>query len=206
MKTATPAHSRWPGSTLISRLSSRTLSQSSSRPTMIVHTGPIDSMALPSASRRLSPRSTASATAMHCGRVNETVALMLIPRYVTSSIATIPALVAGILTIMFWARRLNAIAFSTIAAASRNRRGSVWMESRPSRAPFCDVLLQDGDRHHRVAGRTDRAVLDRVLELIDVSRVVPEARRRRLGHLMQRTLVRHLASGYHRVTTTFLRV
>src|SRR5439155_1366387 len=46
----------------------------------------------------------------------------------------VPAL-AGILTIMFWARRLNAMAFSTIAAASRYRRGSVWMESRPSRPP-----------------------------------------------------------------------
>ena len=42
-------------------------------------------------SRRLSPLSTASATAIACGRVKLTVALMLIPRQVASSIASMPA-------------------------------------------------------------------------------------------------------------------
>ena len=86
---------------------------------MIVQTGPIDEMSLPSASRRRRPRSTASATAMHWGRVKETVALMLTPRYVDSSIAATPAWVAGIFTIMLAARLLNAIVCSTIAAVSR---------------------------------------------------------------------------------------
>ena len=60
--------------------STTTFSQSSSRPTIIVQTGPMAVMSLPSCSRRFSPRSTASATAMHCGKVKETVALMLMPR------------------------------------------------------------------------------------------------------------------------------
>ncbi len=55
-------------------------SQSSSRPTMIVQTGPMVLMSLPSFSRRLSPRSMASATARAWGRVKLTVALMLTPR------------------------------------------------------------------------------------------------------------------------------
>ena len=57
-----------------------TLSQSSSRPTMMVQTGPMVEMSRPSASRRRSPRSTASATATHWGSVKQTVALMLTPR------------------------------------------------------------------------------------------------------------------------------
>ena len=133
LKTATPAHSRIPGSTVISRLSSRTFSQSSRRPTMIVQTGPIEAISLPSLSRRRSPRSTASATAMHWGRVKQTVAFTLRPRYVASSMATTPARVAGIFTITFGARRLNLMACWRIASESRKKRGSVWMERRPSR-------------------------------------------------------------------------
>ena len=52
----------------------------------------------PEASNRRNPRSTASAAATACGTVKETVALMLTPRAVDSSIATIPAEVAGIFT------------------------------------------------------------------------------------------------------------
>ena len=54
---------------------------------MMVQTGPMERMSRPSFSRRARPRSTASATAMACGRVKETVALMLMPRYVASSMA-----------------------------------------------------------------------------------------------------------------------
>ena len=64
----------------MSRLSATSLSQSSSRPTISVHTEPSSGVVFPSRSRRRSPRSTASATAMACGSENETVALMLIPR------------------------------------------------------------------------------------------------------------------------------
>jgi hypothetical protein len=46
---------------------------------MIVQMGPMVAISLPSLSLRFKPRSTASATAMHCGRVKDTVALMLMP-------------------------------------------------------------------------------------------------------------------------------
>ena len=70
---------------------------------MIVQTGPMVEMSLPSRSRRRRPRSTASATATHCGSEKQTVALMLMPRAVASSIAGMPAAVTGILTMMFGA-------------------------------------------------------------------------------------------------------
>src|SRR5439155_25588745 len=79
-------------------------------------------------------------------------------------------------------------------------------QSLDARAPIADVLLEDRDRDHGIAGRSHRTVRDRVFELLDIGRVVPEAGRCRLRHLVQRTLVRRLASRYHRVTTTFLRV
>ena len=47
---------------------------------MIVQTEPISGRSRPSARRRSSPRSMASATATACGTVKETVALMLTPR------------------------------------------------------------------------------------------------------------------------------
>jgi hypothetical protein len=53
--------------------------QSSVRPIMIVQTGRMLLMSLPSAARRFSPRSTASATAIACGTVKLTVALTLTP-------------------------------------------------------------------------------------------------------------------------------
>ena len=83
---------------------------------MMVQTGPMRETSWPSASRRVSPRSTASATARHCGSVNDTVALMLMPSAVAASIAGMPALVAGILTIMFGARPSKRRACSTIAS------------------------------------------------------------------------------------------
>ena len=60
-------------------------------------------MSWPARSRRRRPRSTASATATHCGSEKHTVALMLMPRYVASSIAGMPAAVTGILTMMLGA-------------------------------------------------------------------------------------------------------
>ena len=55
----------------------------------------------------------------------ETVALMLTPRKVASSIASTPALVAGIFTIILGARLLKSTACSTNAFALRHKRGSV---------------------------------------------------------------------------------
>jgi hypothetical protein len=46
---------------------------------MIVHTGDILEVSPPACSRRRNPRSTASATAIDCGTVKHTVALMLTP-------------------------------------------------------------------------------------------------------------------------------
>ena len=56
------------GSTAMSSRSTKTFSQSSSLPTMIVQTGFISSGSLPSRSLCSSPRSTASATAIACAR------------------------------------------------------------------------------------------------------------------------------------------
>ena len=80
MNTATPAHSKNPGSMVTRSFSAVAFSQSSSRPTMIVQTGPIEVTSRFSASRRRSPRSIASPTTTACDTVNETVALTLIPR------------------------------------------------------------------------------------------------------------------------------
>ena len=86
---------------------------------MMVQTGPIERMSSPSRSRRCRPRSTASATATHCGNEKHTVALMLMPRYVTFSIASTPAAVTGILTMMFGAMPAKCTACRTMAFASR---------------------------------------------------------------------------------------
>ena len=51
---------------------------------MSVHTGPMRLMSFFTFSRRASPRSTASATAIAWGRVKLTVSFMLVPRYVAS--------------------------------------------------------------------------------------------------------------------------
>jgi len=70
--------------------------------------------------------------------VKQTVALTLSPRYVASSMAAIPALVAGIFTITFGARVLKRTACSTMALELRKKRGSVCIDSRPSR-PACSA-------------------------------------------------------------------
>ena len=54
----------------------------------------------------------------------------------TSSIATIPASVAGIFTIRLGASPAKCSACATSASQSRNSRGSVWIDSRPLR-PRC---------------------------------------------------------------------
>ena len=102
---------------------------------MIVTIGVIDATSPPAAARRSSPRSTASAAASAWGTVKLTVALMLTPRKVASSMATIPAAVAGNLTWMFGASAANRTACSTIRAGSRWLAGFVWTESRPCRPP-----------------------------------------------------------------------
>ncbi len=100
---------------------------------MIVQTGPIHEVSPPSARRRASPRSMASPTARACGTVNDTVALMLMPSAVASSMASMPTRVAGILTMMFGASESKCTACSTSRAASRWNRGSVCTDRRPFR-------------------------------------------------------------------------
>ncbi len=107
---------------------------------MMVQTGPIVAIVFPSRSRRLSPRSTASATAMHCGSVKQTVALMLTPRYVASSIAGIPARVTGILTIMLGASaiELEGLFHDRLAVAIKSRIG---LDRQP--AVLAALLVED---------------------------------------------------------------
>ena len=71
------------------------------------------------------------------------------------------------------------------------RAREVMEQGLDARPPDRDFLLQDADGDDGVAGSSDGAVLDRVDELADVGRVVPQHRRRRLRHLMQPALVRH---------------
>ena len=103
---------------------------------MIVQMGVIDETSSPAASRRASPRSTASAEATAWGTVKLTVELMLTPRKVASSIPSMPAAVAGNLTWMFGARPWNRTACSTIRTGSRWLAGLIWTDRRPLRPPF----------------------------------------------------------------------
>jgi hypothetical protein len=74
---------------------------------MTVQTGVTEAASAPPAARPSRPRSTASATAIACETVVQTVALTLTPAAVACSIATMPAFVAGNLTCMFGARPAN---------------------------------------------------------------------------------------------------
>ena len=105
--------------------SATTFSQSSSRPTMMVQTGPMLAISLPSLSLRFRPRSTASATAIHWGNVKAN-------RGVDADAAISCFLnrgdsgaVTGIFTIIFGASLLNSSAWRTMASVSRKKRGSV---------------------------------------------------------------------------------
>ena len=62
LATATPDQAVASGSTMMLSRATRTSSQSSTRPTMIVMTGPMSAVGRPSASRRRRPRSTAIGT------------------------------------------------------------------------------------------------------------------------------------------------
>ncbi len=68
-----------PGVTVIPSFLATTLIQSSVRPIMMVHTWNMLSTGLPSFSRRFMARYSASATAIACGTVKQTVALMFTP-------------------------------------------------------------------------------------------------------------------------------
>ena len=103
---------------------------------MIVITGPIGVVSWPSASRRAIPRSTASAAASACATLNETVALTLMPRYVASSMAAIPARGGRELDDDVRRQPVEAEGLGRPwPAASRKRVGSVWIERRPARPP-----------------------------------------------------------------------
>ena len=86
---------------------------------MKLQIGVMDAVSAPVAARRARPRSTASATASAWETVKTTVPLALTPRAVASSMATMPAAVAGNFTWMFGARPARRAACSTIRAASR---------------------------------------------------------------------------------------
>ena len=60
-----------------------------------------------------------------------TVALMFTPRKVASSMAAIPAAVAGNFTCTLGARPAKRTACSTMRAGSRWLAGFVWTDSRP---------------------------------------------------------------------------
>src|ERR1700687_1783597 len=55
--------------------------------------------------------------------------------------------------------------------------------------PKIHLLLQNSEHDDRIAGRAYRAVLDGVGQLLNGGRIIPQACRGRLGHLMQRALV-----------------
>ena len=86
---------------------------------MIVTTGPIDAVDSPAASRRRRPRSIASAAAIAWATEKQTVVLTLIPAAVASSIAAIPAAVAGNLTMMFGASPWKWRPWASIRSAER---------------------------------------------------------------------------------------
>jgi hypothetical protein len=87
----------------------------------------------------------ASPAASACGTEKETVTLMFTPRYVASSMASMPTDVAGILTMMFGARDAKCSAWSARARADRRRRGSVCIERRPLR-PRCAAKAGSSSR------------------------------------------------------------
>ena len=86
---------------------------------MIVQTGVTAVGSPPAAASASRPRSTASPTAMAWATVKQTVALMLTPAAVASSIARIPAVVAGNLTWMFGARPANRTPCSSMRSVFR---------------------------------------------------------------------------------------
>jgi hypothetical protein len=206
---------------------------------MIVHTEPIEPMSLPSRSRRRRPRSKASATSRHWGREKQTVALMLMPRYVASSMAGIPALGDGDLDdhvgrepreVLGLADDRLRIAIEPRVGLHRQaavappvrledglqqRRGGrrQLVDDRPcdlvlgrgrltadelqdAVLPKVHLLFQHLDDDDGVAGGADGAVLDGISELLHRRRVVPEARPRRLGHLVEGTLVHGCRVGH----------
>ena len=175
---------------------------------------------------------------MHCATVKETVALMLIPRYVASSIAANAGArhrnlhdhVRG-----ETAERLrlldDGIAVAVAARIRLDRQPSVatvigleggfeqprgahrqLLDESPSdrvlrgkrqlmdeviepRTPRGEVASDHRQRDHGVAGGPDRAVLDRVRELVDGGGVVPQARGGRLRHLMEWTPIADARCG-----------
>ena len=241
LKTATPAHSRWPGSVVIAFRSITTFSQSSSRPDHDRAHRAHGAMSCPPARARCRPRSTASATATHCGTVKQTVALMLMPVTVAFFDGSMPARVAGILTIMFGASAIEALRLLEDGAADRDtaadrsestagrcgrgvrsKAGSSSARRRPTsarpppsrsrlrspsacrrdergdaRPPLGQAGLQHGVRDHRIAGRADARRVRWRTQLVEIRGVVPQTRRRRLRHLVQRALPRRAGRMAH---------
>ena len=211
---------------------------------MIVITGPMSSVRSPSASRRLRPRSTASAAATACATLNETVALIDTPRYVASSMTAMPTFVAGNLTMMFGATSVKWTPWPSIGSKLRQNVGLVCIDSRPCRPPYFSnagmqqrralarhllddrpremrlgraghlrgqlahppppavgILLPDVVNDRRVGRGAHRAVRDRIFQLVDGARVVPDVsgRRGRLLERAQRARLRRPPSRAHQV-------
>ena len=99
---------------------------------MIVTTGPIVVGRPPG---RLAPPQTAldrlGRRRAPGRRVKQTVTLTLTPAAVASSIAPIPAAVAGNFTMMFGARPPNRTPWASIRSGVRKSVGSVWTDRRP---------------------------------------------------------------------------
>jgi hypothetical protein len=86
---------------------------------MIVTTGPIDATSSPAPSRRRKPALDRLGARSAWGTVKQTVTLTLTPRAVASSMARIPAAVAGNFTMMFGARVVKWTPWASIASGVR---------------------------------------------------------------------------------------
>ena len=232
--TATPAQSRSArvdDDVLASRAT--TFSQSSSRPTMRVQTGPIASMSLPSSSRRRRPplhrfrhrdalrereahrgvdadaavrglldgadaRASRRDLHDHVGRKAAEAHGLLDDG---AGVAVQPgvgldgqAAVSSACSVKRWLEE-PAQPSPTSPRPASSRSGPRSLPDAPGAGPRCeasnrDLLLEDTQHDDRVARGSDRAVFDRVVELVNVRRVVPQTGRSGLGHLVERALVR----------------
>ena len=84
-----------------------------------------------------------------------------------SSIATMPTAVAGIFTMMFGASEAKYSAWSASAAASRCRRGSVCIDSRPLR-PLCSSNA--GSRYLAASIETSSTTCQPICDSVAVGR------------------------------------
>ena len=151
-----PAQLAAAGSSARSSRSTRTFTQSSSRPTISVHTG---ANAARVAAGVLEPAQAPLHRLTDRERlatVNPTVELIATPRAVASSIATMPAAVVGNFTWMFGASRWKRSPWASIASALPYSAGFVWRLRRPLR-PACASNTGRRSRPPRTPISSDRS-------------------------------------------------